>query len=85
MSNTTNNKGHGTKTHTTPPPAVLEHGSDLAEIWLDVVTRSVQGYSAAMWQDADKRAKSMSASVVAMCAVEVADRVLTAYRERVKK
>lgn len=67
------------------PVPTLTLGSDECEVWLDVVTRSIEGYSSAAWTNDQKKICSMSPVVVAKCAVEVADRVLVEYRKRLCK
>ncbi len=67
-----------------PVPSLLE-GSREAEVWLDAVTAALTGFCGAVWSNDGKKFSMPSQQVVAKAAVEVADAVIIAYVDRIKK
>lgn len=64
-----------------PPKADLTDERD-REVWLDLVAAAIQGYCGSSWSKDGKTINMPSANVAADKAVEVADFVFKALKER---
>lgn len=78
------NNSHQKHQFTAPPPADLADPND-GEIWLDLVTAAIKGYTGAAWaKKGGDPIVMVSTSVASKCAVEVADAVFAEFKKRRK-